>query len=296
MGCYMPGAADGRGRFKRGWCYMDYCKSVLICGGDKRQLYIREMLLKDGFDVSSCALGLFDDVSVERIGEFDVVIFPVPVSLDGFCLNAPMLNSKMALDDIFHLLSSTQIVLGGMCGGIGYNMTDYYDTEEVKVKNAVPTAEGAIQIAMENSEATLYKSRCLVIGCGRIGKVLARLLKGMGAKVTVSSRREGERALLEVMGINAIRTESIVDSVGGYDIIFNTVPKTVIGCEALGKIGKSVPIIELASKPYGIDMAAAKAMGRKVIIASGLPGKLSPISAAEILKESIVKRLMETEV
>ncbi len=275
---------------------MDYCKSVLICGGDKRQLYIRKMLIEQGFRVSSCALGLAEDVSVDRIGEFDVVVFPVPVSLDGFCLNAPMLNSEVKLDEIFHLLSSSQTVLGGMCGGLGYNMADYYDTEEVKVKNAVPTAEGALQIAMENSDATIYNSRCLVIGYGRIGKVLARLLKDMGAKVTVSSRRESERALLEVMGMTAKNTRNIVDSIGEYDIIFNTVPKTVIGCEALSKIGKNVLLIELASKPYGIDMATAKAMGRKVIIASGLPGKLSPVSAAEILKDSIVKTLMEMEV
>lgn len=275
---------------------MDYCKSVLICGGDKRQIFIHKMMQRDGINAYTCALGLSNDVPVNSVGDYDVVIFPVPVSIDGVYLNAPLSDGGIKLDDIFRNMTACQTVLGGMCKGHNYNMVDYYDLERVKMKNAVPTAEGALRIAMENCDFTINGSKCLVTGYGRIGKVLAKLLIALGADVTVSARKESDRALARVMGAKALDTSKISDSISTYDIIFNTIPKTIINSEMLGKIDKSVLLIDLASKPYGIDMAAAKALGRRVVIASGLPGRFSPASSAKILKDAIIDILLEMEV
>lgn len=275
---------------------MDYYKSILICGGDKRQRYLYKMMKNDGLNVKTYALSEEDFVRTEDINKFDVVILPLPVSLDGINLNAPCMDYEIKIDDIFSHLLGSQIVLGGMCDKLNYDMTDYYENEKFKVQNAIPTAEGAVRIAMEKCDFTINGAKCLVAGYGRIGKVLSKMLVGLGADVTVCARNKKELEISEVFGCKACDIDFIGDIVCDYDIIFNTVPKTVITSEMLGKISKSTLIIELASKPYGIDMAAARALGRNVVLASGLPGKFTPKTAGKILKDVIMKILFEMEV
>lgn len=274
---------------------MDYCKSILICGGDKRQKCMCRQMLADGLNIKTFALGDEYSVNTDSIGSFDVIILPVPVSVDGINLNAPLVDYSISLDDILPYLSKTQTVLGGMCDKINFDMTDYYKSEKLQTQNAIPTAEGAMRIAMENCDFTLYGSRCLVTGYGRIGKILSKRLLDMGARVTVCARKEKDLALAETMGCKTLPIEYISDGIGNTDIIFNTIPKVIITGDIVGKIKKSTPYIELASKPYGIDMTTAKALGRKVIIASGLPGKFTPESSGKILKEVIMEILIQKE-
>lgn len=274
---------------------MDYCKSILICGGDKRQKCMCRQMLSEGFNVKTFALGDEHSADADSIGSFDVIILPVPVSTDGINLNAPLVDYSISLDDILSCLSKTQTVLGGMCDKINFDMTDYYKSEKLQTRNAIPTAEGALRIAMENSDFTLYGSKCLVTGYGRIGKILAKRLVDMGAEVTVCARKEKDLALAEAMGCACLPMEYIADGISNADIIFNTVPKVIITGEMVGKIKKSTLYIELASKPYGIDMTTARALCRRVIIASGLPGKFTPESSGKILKEIITEILIQKE-
>ena len=55
----------------------------------------------------------------------------------------------------------------------------------------MPTAEGAIQLAMEELPITLHGARVLVIGYGRLGRVLADRLAGLKARVSVAVCRPG---------------------------------------------------------------------------------------------------------
>lgn len=275
---------------------MNYYKSILICGGDRRQKYMYKKMLDDGYDVSTCCLGEADSVKLDDIGSFDILIFPVPVSTDGITLNAPLVDFTVNIEDILCGIKKGTVVFGGMCEKINYDMIDYYKDESLQMYNAIPTAEGAICTAMENTDFAIYGAKCLVTGYGRIGKVLSKRLCDMGAKVTVSARNPKDLALAEAMGCKAVNLSFLSDVICGNDIIFNTVPKNIITAEILGRVKKEVPIIELASKPYGVDMDAAKAMGRKVIIASGLPGKYAPRSSGLELGEIIIKLLREMEV
>ena len=52
-------------------------------------------------------------------------------------------------------------------------------------------------------------------------------------------------------------------------------------------------LIDLASAPGGIDMEAAKKKGIKAIWALALPGKVAPITTAEIIKDSIYNVLFK---
>lgn len=267
---------------------MIYNKSIVICGGDSRQKFMYECMKEKGLKVSSFALFYNDLNDVEDIKKFDVVILPVPVTRDGVYLNS---EHRVKLDDIFSVLSETQIVLGGMYDGI----IDYCKSEKFQMQNAIPTAEGALQIAMENTDITINKSKCAVFGFGRIGKVISSMLKSMGAEVTVYARNPKDLAFADISGY---KTENInnVDALLEFDIIFNTVPKIILDRNTLTTTKNDVLIIELASKPYGTDTSAAEELGKKVIVASGLPGKVASKTAGKILFNVITDILLEMEV
>lgn len=144
-------------------------------------------------------------------------------------------------------------------------------------ENAAITAHCAIKLAMNKLPATFDGQKVLVIGWGRIGKCLARLLAGLGAKVTVAARKEEDRAMLHALGYGAVNTANIDTT--PYRVLFNTVPAmTVPFC-----FGNALKI-DLASK-QGIG-------GSDVIWARGLPGKDAPESSGDLIARTII-RLME---
>lgn len=259
---------------------MMYYKSILICGGDKRQKYMYEYMKEKGLDVSTFGLFYGDLENLDDIRRFDVIILPVPVTRDGVYLNS---ERVVKLEDIFGVITQSQIVMGGMYDGI----IDYFKCEKLQMKNAVPTAEGAIWVAMENTDVTINKSVCGIFGYGRIGKVLADMLKKLGAEVTVFARKEKDLALAEALGYKA---ENIYfkNNLSDFDIIFNTVPEAVLDNDAICTTKKDVLLVELASKPYGIDFETAEKLGRKLVVASGLPGKVAPKTAGKILCDVIL--------
>lgn len=259
---------------------MSYYKSIVICGGDKRQRYMYELMREKGLNVSTFALE--HEESVKKLRNFDVVILPVPVTKDGVHLNGPY---KVKLDDILSVLDKSQIVLGGVCNGM--DMIDYYLDESFQMHNAVPTAEGALQVAMENTDITINQSDCAVLGYGRIAKVLASMLKNMGAEVTVCARNPKDLSLARIFGFETMHINHL-ENMGKFDFIFNTVPKTVMDSVVLSKTKQEALLIELASKPYGIDMEAAEKLKRKVIVASGLPGRVAAKTAGKILCDVIM--------
>lgn len=159
--------------------------------------------------------------------------------------------------------------------------------------NAVPTAEGAVEIAMSETPFTLHGSKCLVTGYGRIGKILSKMLRGIGARVSVEARKYADLALIEGNSCEAVSLGELSHHVGEYDVIFNTVPTLLFDREMLEKVKKDVLIIDLASRPGGVDFDAAAQLGVKVIWALSLPGKVAPVSAGMIIKDTIIHVLNE---
>jgi dipicolinate synthase subunit A len=166
--------------------------------------------------------------------------------------------------------------------------------EEFEIANAVPTAEGAIQIAMEEMPITIYNSRAVVVGYGRIGKILSNSLKLLGCDVTVVARKESARALARANCLKAVGFSKMCEEIEKADVLFNTVPQMVIDKNALMH-AKDTLILDLASKPGGVEFDAARDIGVKVIWAIGLPGKVAPISAGKIIKDTITNIFSEIE-
>ena len=277
-----------------------------IVGGDERQKILAQSLSNDQHTVYTFALGKMESPTIKDtdleslISSCNYIIFPVPVVKNDRYLNAPYHTDKIVLDDNFAKMMMGKRVFGGIIEKL-YETSkfwekietfDYFKREELTVYNAVPTAEGAIEIAMRETKETLNHAKCLIAGYGRIGKVLAKMLHGLGANVTVCARKPGDLAWIDLMGYHAIHTEHICEE-QQYSIIFNTIPALIFDTEVLARIPKNTLIIDLASAPGGIDYNSAEHLGIKVIQALSLPGKVAPKTAGEIIKKTIYNMLGE---
>lgn len=243
-------------------------KTVSVIGGDLRSTVLAELLMKDGYDVT--VYGFDKDIgtdgmraaeSLQEALEAEIIVLPIPASSDGVAINAPFAAKPILLKDFFALMGASKLVLAGHISPSlaasfdreGIACIDYYNREELMVKNAVPTAEGAIEIALSEMPVTLADSSALIVGYGRIGKILAKILLALGAEVTVSARRWGDLAWIEALGAKSVHTSKIAADIGKYDVIFNTVPSVVLGEDALAAMAPDSLIIDLASVPGGAD-------------------------------------------
>ncbi len=164
------------------------------------------------------------------------------------------------------------------------------------MENAVPTAEGAIKIAIEETPFSLHGSKCLVLGYGRVGKILARMLQGIGANVWVEARKYADLAMIEGHGYEPLSLNEVKNYIDEFDVIFNTVPSLILDETMLRGVRSDTLIIDLASKPGGVDFNAAKLTGIRVIWALSLPGKISPVTSGMIIKDTIMNIINELEV
>ena len=174
-------------------------------------------------------------------------------------------------------------------------MSDLYDTEPLTTANAVPTAEGALALAIGHSPITLHGAACLVIGYGRIGKILAQRLRALGAMVTVAARKSADRALAEGFGLQSDVTGAYLHGLSQYDFVFNTVPSLTLDETQLRQLPPHCLLVELASPPYGIDRAACERLGLTHVPAAGLPGKFAPKTAGALYAQSILALLQREE-
>lgn len=263
------------------------CKTITVIGGDLRQLTLAELLCSDGYEVSIFGFGK-DSVSdkynvlsqLSEIKDSDIIILPMPVTTDTINVNAPLNNEEISLKEVAKYSVGAKLILGGRINKeiyeifSGIKCIDYYKREELMIKNAVPTAEGAVEIAMGELPVTINKSRCLVVGYGRIGKILSKLLDKLGSDVTVSARKYSDLAWIEVNGYNAVHNSDLSYVVDKFDVIFNTVPALILNEDILKRVNPDCVIIDLASKPGGVDFEKAGDLGLKVIWALSLPGKV----------------------
>ena len=267
---------------------------IVFIGGDKRQKIIYENIKKDYENTSLLAFGA-NKYNSEEVKNSDIIVFPTVLTKDGVLVLTPEYNGNLKIDDVLKDIVNSKIVIGGVIPVtikeklINYNIkfVEYTEIQPFKILNAIPTVEGAISIAIQNSSNTLWKCNCLIIGNGCIGKRLCKTLKDMGAFVTVSARNEVDFSILESENINFTHTSFIEDKLKEFDIIFNTVPKKIISNSALKMLDESTIIIDLSSYPYGFDYTLIDTVKCKIIPAQSLPGKYSPVTAANIAAKTV---------
>lgn len=277
-----------------------------VVGGDARQTAAANKLCARGFDCALfAAAGNTEGLRVctslaECLEDTKAVILGVPFSNDGHRINCKSPDHAVSLRSLYEKLAPRSVILGGRvtpeahatAALYGVRFLDYLDREEVNIHNAVPTAEGALAIAMNELSVTLCGSRTAVLGYGRIGRVLAERLRALGAEVTVAVRKKRDAAWCSLSGFETVGFDELA-GLRGHDVIFNTVPACVLGRAELASIGRDTLIIDLASKPGGVDMESARELGCRVIWALSLPGKVAPLTAGGIIADSVISILAE---
>ena len=118
-----------------------------------------------------------------------------------------------------------------------------------------------------------------------MGKILSHRLKGMGCDVTVSARKTTDEAFIKALGFRYINTGTLNQTNLPYDIIFNTVDFKVLE-NSVFKKSRCALAVDLSSAG-GFSISAAQSADVKAIMAPGLPGKIAPLTAGEILYETI---------
>ena len=149
----------------------------------------------------------------------------------------------------------------------------YARREEYQIAIARLTAEGAI--ALLRPETGLSGAHILLLGYGRIARLLARELQKAGALVTAAA------------SIEALPLDALSGALDRFDVIIGTIPAPVLTEPLLALVRKDALLLELASAPGGIDAAAAHERGLRYIRAPGLPAKYAPERAAVILRDAV---------
>lgn len=272
--------------------------SFLILGGDNRSLFLGEFLETQKLKVCYYAFNQADcfDSLTAAMNSSTVVILPLPFSRDRLTINTPLFDDKVLIRDVAALSTPEKMIFGGQLSksfieelsekGVPY--CDYLELNELAVYNSVPTAEGVLQVLIENLPITIHGMKCAVLGYGRTGKTLAKTLKALGADVTVFARKQSDFALIHSESLKHKEFHTLKYEQQSFDALINTVPKRVLGEKELSLLNPDCALIEIASAPFGIDFQAAKEKAFTVIKAGSLPGKVAPKSAGEIIGHSIL--------
>lgn len=275
---------------------------IAIFGGDKRQIYLAKALIEKGYSV--CTYHLVDIVSEENetrlltldevFDKSSVLIGPIPLS-----------KNLMPLDQLIPAfekrLKKQHLLIGGViplalvqfCDENKIECCDLMKNERIAIFNAVATAEGAIMEAIQASPINLHKSKCLVMGYGRCGRVLAEKLKGLSAQVTVAARSEEALAYAAASGIHSVHLSGMKDILPDCDFIFNTIPALILDSNQVMHLKDDTAIIDISSAPGGVDYEAIEKRKLNARLCLGLPGKVAPKTSAQILVDEIVIKLKE---
>ena len=270
-------------------------KAYLI-GGDSREKYLAYRLERKGIEILHP-----DQVDRLKDKKVDMVLLPMPVSTDRFTVKATEGQRKVTLKEVLEIAESGQLFFGGMfpeelrkaLENKGATVYDFMQMDDIAIRNAVATAEGAIAEAIYLSNEVLHGQEVLVVGYGRCGEVLADKLKGLAAKVTVMARREEARARAATFG-NDVLTFDDIGELEKFHYIFNTVPHLCIDRTWIDCLNRFCCVIDIASKPGGTDFDYCSKKGIRAKLCGSLPGRYAPKTSGELLAEKIEKILKET--
>ncbi|MBQ3528694.1 MAG: NAD-binding protein [Clostridia bacterium] len=271
-------------------------KSSLVIGGDRRMVILADML-SDKFESyiyrNTSAVPKTSKIinALSETVRTDIVVLPIPSFDKNGILNG---TDDLSAEALFSSLPCSSIIFGAKLSDLhrhiakeyGHKLFDYGENERFNMYNAIPTAEGAILITMESSENTVHNSHYVVIGYGRIGKLLSKNLKSLGGSVTVVSRSEKSLVLAECEGYNVVSMKEFCNSPVTCDICFNTVPTNILNDNQI-KYWSCKKYIELASSPGGLSEDAKKSLNERYISALSLPGRYFPDTSGMIIYKTI---------
>ncbi len=270
-------------------------KTYGVIGGDRRQAELAQLLRMESNTVFTYGLSRWkagDEVSLDQAAAANVILLPLPLCKGDGVLNCE--EGAVPTMELFRRLRPRQRILAGQvrpaqlreAEACGLRLEDYFLREELTIANAAATAEGAIQTAMEHSDRTLLGMDCLVLGFGRIGKLLCHRLHGLGARVTAVARKPQDLAWIRAYGYQALETGALAGHLSAFGAVFNTVPSLILNGALTAQLPEDCLCVDLASV-RGIEPA------ERAVWARSLPGRLSPRTAAAAIRDAVHSILLE---
>ncbi|URN93461.1 MAG: dipicolinate synthase subunit DpsA [Candidatus Pristimantibacillus lignocellulolyticus] len=285
---------------------------VLLLGGDARQLEVIHKLCELNAQVTVCGFdqrkelnprAVAVDLEVSSLEDLDALILPaVGPDDDGFIQTVFSSESLQLTKEYLLALPKHCTIYTGiaksylkqLCNDGGYQLVELFERDDVAIYNSIPTAEGALMMAIQHTDITIHRSNSMVLGFGRTGITMARTLQALGSNVYFGVRRSEQYARAYEMGFNPFYTKDLEQFVGNIDLLFNTIPTMIITAQIIEKLQKSTVIIDLATKPGGTDFHFAEERGMKALLAPGLPGIVAPRTAGLLLADCL-SQLIHTE-
>lgn len=284
--------------------------TIAVLGGDARYL---EMIrsLQCSANASVFAVG-FEQISQSFTGGIQRELEDIdPQSLDAIILPIPGVGSNGQIETVFsdkniHLTESwvdqlpkdcviftgiTNDYLTKLCEKRNLRLVSLFDRDDVAIYNSIPTAEGAIMTAIKHTDFTIHGSKVVVLGFGRVGISVASKFDALGANVQVGSIHDADIARISEMGMRAFFLDRLPEMVKDTDILINTIPALVVKKAIIEQLPVQTLIIDLASKPGGVDFDYAKKRGIEAIHALSLPGIVAPKTAGNILSV-VIKQIL----
>lgn len=284
---------------------------IVLAGGDARQLEVIRRLTELDATVTIAGFDRLDmpfsgttkaDWSPQLLSQADALLLPAVGTDDDGVIPSVFTDRSLKLTEqhVAALPVRSKIYTGmakpylkELCRDYNRELVELFERDDVAIYNSIPTAEGAVMMAIQNTDITIHGSVCMVLGLGRTGMTLARTLQGLGAKIKAGVRREEMFARAEEMGFEPFYMPDLVRQSGDVDLLFNTIPHMIVTAQVIAHLPLRACIIDLASKPGGTDFRFAEKRGIRALLAPGLPGIVAPKTAGRIIANSLVQLILE---
>ncbi len=229
-------------------------------------------------------------VGAEETAIADYILLPLPLD-----------DEQAGLAQLLRAAKPDAIAFGGkispkvqaMAADAGIVLLDYFARPELAILNAIPTAEGTLALLFAHRSSTLWGAQILLLGFGRVAQPLASRLIALGAAVAIAARSAEQRAMARAMGCAAVDMADLPQHLPRFTTVINTVPAMVLPAPYLAALPQGALVIDLASRPGGVDFAAAKAQGLHVIHALSLPAACAPESAGAFVAQTVLEMIAE---
>ena len=261
---------------------------ILVVGGDKRQEYLCEYLKAGGANCIHLKTDK-DNEMVDSIGDFSVVILPVPMSSDGEKIFSTDGKLNFSVDKLLSSLKKGQTIMGGRISEkskkiINERCAQYFDLLEddtFVIFNAYLTAQGALRLMLQNTQNYITGKNALVTGFGKVAKAMCSTLNNNGVRVHTCARNKKDLFLADCFGYGTLTFEQLKENIEKFDYIFSTVPAEVIKESHIKSMKKDAVYFELASSPYGARKEYFEKYNKIHVMGNSLPGRFCAVTWAE---------------
>lgn len=264
-------------------------KKVLIIGDDARFPYMEGKFRKMNWKSYHIQIADSHQLTSMPIETFHIILLPI----QG-------VTSPLFSNDIWMRVQKDTLIFSGRYTPFmdqiqklyGLHFINLFAADDIAIYNAVPTAEGVLQIAMEHTVETISGMSVMLFGFGRVGQTIGQLFQRVGAYVTVLTNDPAEQARAVT---NHMHAQALSDPLDyeKYPLMINTIPAPIITDETASQMQERACIIDIASGSGGLQLKNDHPLRKNLIHALGLPSKVAVSTASDIIVQAIVQKYEE---